>query len=287
MNKRFCVLGSGSKGNAVLVCNGDSRLLIDAGFQPDELSQRLRDACSMDWEGINALLLTHTHGDHIKKSCLQFCVERQIHFWCHQTHAETLAGGKSLRRLRLAERLHFYGTKSFSPAPGVDVNALNLSHDSPPTFGFRLHLNGAGESRHLGYAADLGCWDAALVAAFADADALALEFNHDEERQRRSGRPEYLIRRVLGPRGHLSNRQAARLLQSILSVNKRLRTVVQLHLSNECNDRSLAYAVAQQAVEAVGASVALFTSRQERAGRMHELSEKIDVESPVGAADAR
>ena len=35
-------LGSGSKGNAILIESGDARLLVDAGFSPRMLAQRLQ-----------------------------------------------------------------------------------------------------------------------------------------------------------------------------------------------------------------------------------------------------
>ncbi|MCX7146620.1 MAG: MBL fold metallo-hydrolase, partial [Sulfuritalea sp.] len=38
---RFASLGSGSRGNALLVEAGKTRLLIDAGFGPREMSRRL------------------------------------------------------------------------------------------------------------------------------------------------------------------------------------------------------------------------------------------------------
>src|SRR5213076_1766211 len=71
-----------------------------------------------------------------------------------------------------------------------------------------------------------------LARLVANVDVLALEFNHDEEMERRSRRPAELVERVLGDEGHLSNAQAAELLQAILQRSEPTvtRHVIQLHL---------------------------------------------------------
>lgn len=301
MNRGFRILGSGSKGNAALVWSGESRVLIDAGFSPDELSERLKRACELDWEGVDALLLTHTHGDHLKKRCLQMCAERRVRFWCHERHAEELANGRCFRKLRLAGGLRLYGSRrAFSPAPGIQVKALPVSHDRPPTFAFRFELaagNGDGNKQNLdersgkdtpptspaspvspasparlAYAADLGEWTSQLAAALSGVDLLALEFNHDERMEEHSGRPWCLVERVLGPHGHLSNRQAAALLERLLRDGNGPRSLVQLHLSEECNTPKLAFQAAQTAAAAVNAPLNIFSSRQGAPGRSHHLS---------------
>ena len=89
----------------------------------------------------------------------------------------------------------------------------------------------------LAYAADLGSWQDDVARRLADVDLLALEFNHDVYLQRSSGRSPRLIARCLGDHGHLSNVQAAALVRHVLTLSEpgRLRHVVQLHLSRDCN----------------------------------------------------
>lgn len=52
------VFGSSSKGNCYLIQDGDSHLLIEAGVNPKYLQ--------VDWSKVEAILLTHEHGDHAK-----------------------------------------------------------------------------------------------------------------------------------------------------------------------------------------------------------------------------
>ena len=44
-----------------------------------------------------------------------------------------------------------------------------------------------------------------MAESLADVDVLGVEFNHDVAMQKSSPRPEFLIARNLGDRGHLSN----------------------------------------------------------------------------------
>jgi phosphoribosyl 1,2-cyclic phosphodiesterase len=119
-----------------------------------------------------------------------------------------------------------------------------------------------GPGWSLGYAADLGSWDERLADALTGVDLLALEFNHDVAMQRSSGRHPYLIERVLSDEGHLSNAQAAELLRRALlnDPERRLRQIVQLHLSRQCNHPRLAFQAAQTVLEELGLAVAVHTA---------------------------
>ncbi|MEX2152809.1 MAG: MBL fold metallo-hydrolase, partial [Gemmatimonadaceae bacterium] len=62
---KLWVLGSGSRGNAVLVESGDSRILIDVGFGPRILQRRL-EFIGIAPESVEACVITHEHSDHIR-----------------------------------------------------------------------------------------------------------------------------------------------------------------------------------------------------------------------------
>ena len=62
---RCTVLASGSKGNCVFLEGESGALLLDAGLSTKETLLRM-DRSSRDPGEINAVLVTHEHGDHIK-----------------------------------------------------------------------------------------------------------------------------------------------------------------------------------------------------------------------------
>jgi len=56
------IIATGSSGNAILLENGDSRLLLDAGIAGPKLSIALNH----ELHKLDGCLITHEHGDHIK-----------------------------------------------------------------------------------------------------------------------------------------------------------------------------------------------------------------------------
>jgi len=273
MSLRFCVLGSGSQGNAALLMTPRAHVLIDVGFNPDEIAARL-DGTGASWDTLRAVVLTHTHADHLRKRTLTEIARRGITFFCHEAHLEQLKCGRYFKRLAQDGGVKTYDYETpFEIVEGVTFRPLPLPHDCPPTFGFRVESAGeGGRIFKLGYVADLGYEFSGLAQQIHDVDVLALEFNHDEDMERNSGRPARLIERVLGNEGHLSNRQAADVFANILRMANGTggpKVLVQMHLSEECNQPDLAYRVAQDVVERHGASTKVFTTKQDRRGSVH------------------
>jgi phosphoribosyl 1,2-cyclic phosphodiesterase len=60
----LAILGSGSGGNSALITTEDCRILVDIGFSARQICRRL-EALDVAPDGLDAILLTHEHGDHI------------------------------------------------------------------------------------------------------------------------------------------------------------------------------------------------------------------------------
>jgi phosphoribosyl 1,2-cyclic phosphodiesterase len=271
MTLRFTVLGSGSGGNASLVQVDGFGVLLDIGLGPRQTARRL-EAVGLGWEQVHAALLTHTHGDHWHERTLAQLCRLGIPLYCHEAHAEELADSSAeFNDLDQQGLVRFYiGSRAVLLGPGLRCRPLPLPHDGSATFGFRFEAlePSATDVAALGYATDLGTWGAGLAHCLADVDALALEFNHDVELQYARGRSPWLIRRILGDAGHLSNEQAAELLAHVLALSQpgRLRHVVQLHLSQDCNEVELAVQAARPVLDEHDPAVQLHTASQHRPG---------------------
>jgi phosphoribosyl 1,2-cyclic phosphodiesterase len=269
MGLRFTVLASGSSGNATLVEAGDFGVLIDVGLGPRQLSSRLATA-GLSWSDVDAVLLTHTHTDHWKETTLAHLHRRSIPLFCHSDHHGTLSGSSDWFATLLSASLvrSFVSGETFELAPSLNCRPVPVRHDCV-TFGFRFEAEPDlfGRPASLAYAADLGSWDDELASALADVDLLAIEFNHDVELEYASGRMPRLIARVLGDEGHLSNAQATELVQAVVARSSpgRLRHLVQLHLSRDCNRPALARAAGTFAL-AGQIGVRLHTAEQYAAG---------------------
>ncbi|OAI54287.1 hypothetical protein AYO44_15205 [Planctomycetaceae bacterium SCGC AG-212-F19] len=270
MALHFTVLASGSSGNASLVRSNGFGLLLDIGLGPRELAARLK-AIGASWADVHAAILTHTHTDHWNDRTLAYLRKMRLPLYCHAEHHEALlAGGRAFAALVADNLVRNYQPETETEfTPGLRCRALPIRHDGGATFGFRLEATAGtfGATAALAYAADLGTWTAELAEAFADVDALALEFNHDVGMQYASGRSPLLIHRVLGDDGHLSNDQAAALLGEILrrSAPGRLRHVIQLHLSRDCNRPALAQQTAQAIIGDV-VEITIHTASQHQPG---------------------
>src|SRR5574339_100765 len=60
---RFASLGSGSKGNALLIDSGDTLIVLDCGFGLAEVSARMA-RLGLEAGDLDAIIVTHEHGDH-------------------------------------------------------------------------------------------------------------------------------------------------------------------------------------------------------------------------------
>ena len=90
----------------------------------------------------------------------------------------------------------------------------------------------------LGILTDLGHVFDGLGDVIASLDAVLLESNYDPDMLANGSRPEWLKERIAGPGGHISNFEAAELLNTALS--KRMKWACLGHLSQDNNTPTLA-----------------------------------------------
>ena len=265
MPLQFAVLASGSRGNAALVKAGGAGLLVDFGSGPRAVERRLASVGS-GWADVRAVVLTHTHGDHVDAATLGRVAHRGVPLYCHEGHLGGLRRMETFPALDAAGLLRTYDDRPFLTPDGMRVEPIELSHDGGPTFGFRFEGRSERGARPvaLGYLADTGVWSSSMADALGDVDLLGVEFNHDVEMQRQSGRSRYLIARNLGNRGHLSNAQGAALIEAVLSRSSPggLKHVVLLHLSQQCNRPDLALGVARSAIRGTGRRIGVHAAEQ-------------------------
>lgn len=225
---RFASLGSGSRGNALLVEAGSTRLLIDAGFGPREMSRRL-ERLGLEPDAVDAVLVTHEHSDHIGGV---FACARRFDWTVLLTHG-TLA---ACRDARADARTTIIDSHDPFSVGDICVQPFPVPHDAREPVQFVL----ADGTRRLGVLTDAGHVTAHMVAMLEACDALVLECNHDARMLAQGSYPQALKRRIGGLWGHLDNAAAATLLSQIGCSG--LRHVVAAHLSEENNSPELAQA---------------------------------------------
>jgi phosphoribosyl 1,2-cyclic phosphodiesterase len=225
---RFRSLGSGSTGNATLVESGGPspvRLLVDCGLGIRQLQARLGEA-GLETNQINAIFITHEHGDHIG-CALAVSRRHSIPVWMSQgTHTAIGAPdfGGLLRIARDGVAID---------AGGIEITPFTVPHDASEP----LQLTCTDGAAKLGVVTDLGHATAHVLAHLERCDALLLECNHDTDMLARSAYPDFLKRRVGGAYGHLSNSAAADIARSVM--HQGLKHVVAAHLSVQNNKAEL------------------------------------------------
>lgn len=226
------MLASGSSGNCAVVRSSHGVMLIDAGLSPRATAKRL-EGTGISIEQIDAICLTHLDGDHFQRGWQRIIRQNQIRVFCAHRQRRFIVTHDSHELLNLVRGID---PQPFEPIPGVCVSAVDLRHDIEGSIGFVIESAGV----KLCYATDLGRAPTSLVDAFTGADLLAIESNYDPAMQLQSGRPAMLINRVMGGRGHLSNREAFEAVVRILDASHQRHCklpshVVLLHRSDECN----------------------------------------------------
>jgi len=239
--------------------------LIDVGIGPKVLGERLESVGS-SWSRVAAVVLTHTHADHVDTATFGELARRGVMLHCHEGHRAELTGDPGFQKLEESGLTRCYDDRPFLTSTGSRLEPIELRHDGGPTFGFRIEasVERRGPSVKIGYVADTGCWSQTMAESLTDVDVLGVEFNHDIAMQKSSRRPDFLIERNLRDDGHLSNIQGAALLEAVFarSRDQSPRHVVLLHLSEQCNQPDLAVRAAQDVLRAAGRQAEVHAARQ-------------------------
>lgn len=229
---KISVLASGSKGNATLVTDGETNILVDAGITKSKIEKHLA-IFGLSLDDISAILITHAHIDHFK-GLEAILKKKSIPVFASEETATSI-------ELCLCECIK-KGTLNidwnyFSPGSQFTFNHLLITpfevpHDANGAVAYIIEENG----EKIGIATDLGCITNSVRYHLQGCDALVLEMNHDMRMLKDSDRPEMLKIRIASKLGHLSNDQAAEFLDTIDASG--LKYLFPAHMSEDCNDLS-------------------------------------------------
>lgn len=221
---RFASLGSGSRGNATLVERHRTLVMLDCGFSCRETERRMA-RLGRSPEDLSAVVITHEHGDHVRGIPV---LARKYALPVWLTHGTY----RMLRDRDLPDIRYFDGQDAFA-IDDLQVRPFTVPHDAGEPCQVTFD-----DGRHcLGVLTDTGRITPHICTSLSAADALLLECNHDADMLADGPYSANLKRRVGGPLGHLSNAQAAGLLQAVDT--SRLQHLVAAHLSEKNNEPGL------------------------------------------------
>ena len=199
---KVCVLSSGSKGNTTYIESDRAKILIDVGNSAKYVKEKLEDI-GTEPEDIDAVLITHTHVDHVKG--LKVFVKKY---------------GASIYEFDIKD---------------IHVTAIKTSHDAPDSRGYII----TSGNKSVVYITDTGYINKKYFDVLKNRDLYIMESNHDIEMLNNGSYPFTLRQRILSDKGHLSNYDSAKYLSSFIGNNT--KCIMLAHLSEDNNTEELAY----------------------------------------------
>ncbi len=229
---RICSIASSSSGNCIYVGTESTHVLIDTGISGKKLKAGL-GIINLDPCGIDAILVTHEHSDHIKGLGVAARKYSIPIYSTARTWERIISSGLTGA---IDEKLfHEITPDTDFRIKDLVIHPFTTSHDAvqPVCYTFTCNL------KKISVATDLGCFDSYITEKLKDSNILFIEANHDIDMLQNGLYPYYLKKRILGDKGHLSNRMSGRLISEVMS--KKLQYVMLGHLSRENNLPEIAY----------------------------------------------
>lgn len=219
---KVCVLSSGSKGNTTYIESDNAKILIDVGNSAKYVKEKLEDM-GANPSDINAILITHTHVDHIK-GLRVFAKKYNIPVYITDIMFKSL------------DFLDNYVILSDEfDINDLHITAIKTSHDAPDSRGYIVTC---GE-KSIVYITDTGYINRKYFDVLRNRNIYIMESNHDIEMLNNGSYPFNLRQRILSDKGHLSNYDSAKYLSSFIGDNT--KCIMLAHLSEDNNTEELAY----------------------------------------------
>ncbi|MCD8553931.1 MBL fold metallo-hydrolase [Seleniivibrio sp.] len=221
----FNCVSSGSSGNCYFLELDDRVVFVDCGVTMKSITAAI-DTTRFQGKEIQ-LFITHEHHDHV--SGLKPFINRfSPKIFASEGTASALYG-------TVGATSHIYvldGGCEYDIG-GLSVIPFDINHDSNEPFGYRFSFM----EKVVTFATDLGIVSKEVEKFLCCTDLLVLESNYEPKLLEQGKYPAYLKRRIASQKGHLSNKDAVKLLSTLCDTG--LGKVFLAHVSEENNDYEL------------------------------------------------
>lgn len=230
---QFASLGSGSRGNSLIIASQKTFIMIDCGFSLREVQRRMT-RLALHPEQLAAVIVTHEHTDHISGVGV---LARKYQLPVYTSKGTAIAAqSKQWPDIKTVIENDPFNIGDLS------LQAFTVPHDAREPYQYIV----SDGKRRLGVLTDTGKITPHIEAQLDGCDALVLECNHDKQMLQNSDYPYSLKQRIDSDYGHLSNQQAAGLLENINTA--KLKHLAAAHLSDKNNAPELACAALGEAL---------------------------------------
>lgn len=219
---KVSVLSSGSKGNTTYIESDKAKILIDIGNTSKYVKEKLEEF-GVEPEELDAILITHTHVDHIKG----------LKVFEKKYHVPVYITDKMYKSLDFLDS--YIPLSDEFDIRDIHITTIKTSHDVEDSRGYIISNN----NKSIVYITDTGYINNKYFDILSNRNLYIMESNHDVEMLTNGKYPFQLRQRILSDKGHLSNYDSAKYLSSFIGDNTKY--ILLAHLSEENNTEELAY----------------------------------------------
>lgn len=227
---KIATLASGSTGNSTVIEYNDSRILVDIGISTKNIEEKLQEL-NINPNTINAILITHTHVDHIKG----------LKTFIKKYNPVVFISKEMKNDLDYITDYAYY--EDTNKIGDIKFNVIKTSHDTY-SVGFIIKLG----DKEIVYITDTGYLNKKYFNILKNKQIYIFESNHDVEMLENGSYPFHLKRRILSDEGHLSNEDSAYYLSKYL-IGESTKEVILIHLSKENNTEDIAINTLKDALQ--------------------------------------
>ncbi len=242
----FISLSSGSSGNSYYIGNNDVSFIIDAGIGARTIKKRLSEY-NINIQSVDFILVTHDHSDHIRYlTSVARCfhkpvVATELLFKALSSHPHVIGDLAGFKKVIEKEIPFIF--------KDVSITAFEVPHDASENLGYFIDFMG----EKFTFVTDLGRVTSRVLDFCRISNHIIIESNYDQSMLDNGNYPDYLINRIKGGRGHLSNFETSEALKLI--VHRGIKNIFLCHLSDNNNTPELAYRTSYSSLSEIGVKV--------------------------------
>jgi len=220
---KLLVLASGSKGNSTYIEYKKTKILIDIGISTLSLDKKLK-SIGVEVDELDAIFITHTHVDHVG-GLKTFVKKHEVPIYLSKIMYD---------ELEINFDNHIFIEEDKIIINDIELNIIKTSHDTNDSMGFVIKGD-----KEIVYITDTGYINKKYFKNIYNKNIYILESNHDLEMLIDGKYPHYLKQRILGDRGHLSNKDSSYYLSKLVGNNTSHIVLAHLSEDNNTEDKAL------------------------------------------------